>query len=324
VGQDPSPSRLTTQGAEAPDHSVSSDGTLHVFWHERNSGGGQINHLRSTDGGNSFEPVRRVADGLTPLAKPALEELHGWPHFDNATFRVRTFATSCSGEGGLVAVAWADIRERRPVVIGGQIVMVGQSRIYYRRSLDYGVTWKGPDSGQPLLNLGLDERHCFHPQLQATGNGNVGCAFYSFGPEGLGKHAIRVQMTVSWDDAATFPELATVTDQPWDPALHAPELDEAPGVTFIGEYFGLDTGADDFALLWTDTRTGYQELWSAVVETTRLVRRRFPLLLVRILFGVAQDGGGVVIVGGKLIRIPPRSPLTGELQKLAEKVGGRG
>lgn len=311
VGQEPSPSKLTTGGAEAPDHSVSPDGTLHVFWHDVTLAGGQINYMRSTDGGNTFGPVRKVAAGLTHLGAPALQEVHGWPHFDHATFRVRTFATSCTGDDGLVAVAWADMRE-------------GHSRIYYRRSLDYGATWEGPDSGQPLLNLIPDERHCFHPQLQATGNGVVGCAFYSFGPESGGRRLIRVQMTASWDDAASFPELVTVTDRPWDPAVQAPELDEVPGVTFIGEYFGLDTGRDEFALLWTDTRTGFQELWSDVVETTQIVRRRFPLLVAWILTGVIQDGGGFAIVGGKLIRIPPRSPVTKELEKLAAKVGGHG
>jgi len=29
--------------------------------------------------------------------------------------------------------------------------------------------------------------------------------------------------------------------------------------------------------------------------------------------GVANDGGGIVIVGGKVIRVPPRSPLYKEL-----------
>jgi len=307
VGGQPSPSALTPFGAEAPDHAVSPDGTLHVFWCE----GARINYLRSVDGGNSFAPRRTVAERLTPLGAPALQEIGSWPHFDHASFRVRTFASSCTGNDGLVAVAWADMRE-------------GHSRVYYRRSLDYGATWEGPEEGQLLLNLAADQRHCFHPQLQATANGVVGCAFYSFGPESDGGHRIRLQATASWDDAATFPELVTVTDRPWDPALHAPELDEVPGVTFIGEYFGFDTGNDTLVLLWTDTRTGFQELWSDVVETVRIRRRRLPTLIVQILTGVIQDGGGLVLIGGKLIRIPPRSPVTAVIEKLAAKVGNRG
>jgi hypothetical protein len=315
VGQQPSPSALTQFGAEAPDHAVSPDGTLHVFWYGGDASGGAIEYLRSTDGGNSFVKHEPVAKELTPLAAPVLQETgtppNTWPHFDHATFRVRSFATSCTGDGGLVAVAWSDIRD-------------GQARIYYQRSLDYGANWDGPEKGQPLLNLGADQRHCFHPQLQATANGVVGCAFYSFGPESDGGYRIRVQATASWDDAKSFPELVTVSDRAWDPALNAPELDTVPGVTFIGEYFGLDTGPNTLGLLWTDTRTGFQELWSDVIETVQIRRRRLPMLIIQIITGVIQDGGGLVLIGGKVIRIPPRSPVTAAIEKLAAEVGNRG
>lgn len=321
VGQQPSGSPLTTEMVEAPDLSVSPDGTLHIFWHDRGVSESSIHYLRSSDGGSSFEPLRKIVTGLTSIGKPWLDEIHTWPHFIHATFRVRTFATSCAGAGGLVVVAWADMREGHvldPVGLGHPERRL--ARVYYRRSLNYGATWEGPDSGQPLVALPSDERHCFHPQLQATGTGVVGCAFYSFAPESDGRYSISVQLTASRDDAASFRELATITDRPWDPAVKAPELDEVPGITFIGEYLGLDAGHDTLALLWTDTRTGFQELWSDVVETERISRRRFPELVGKIVTGVIQDGGGLVLVGGKLIRIPPHSPVFGAIEKLAAKV----
>ncbi|WP_427135251.1 hypothetical protein [Pseudarthrobacter sp. S9] len=33
--------------------------------------------------------------------------------------------------------------------------------------------------------------------------------------------------------------------------------------------------------------------------------------------GVAVDGGGIIIVGGKVIKVPPRSPVIGMLARLA-------
>jgi hypothetical protein len=87
-------------------------------------------------------------------------------------------------------------------------------------------------------------------------------------------------------------------------------------VHFIGEYFGLDAGEEEFALLWTDTRTGVQELFSDVVQTKRVRYPHIPELVAEILFGVAGGGGGVIIVGGKLVRVPPHLPLIKVLEAL--------
>lgn len=121
--------------AFAPDLSVSPDGTLHILWHP--DGSGTIRCVRSIDGGETFGPVQTVVTGVQSL-RGHLPETHGWPHFDHGRFRVITLATSCAGSGGVIVVAWADMRE-------------GRSRIYYRRSVDAGMTWLGPAVGQPLL-----------------------------------------------------------------------------------------------------------------------------------------------------------------------------
>jgi len=293
----------------APDLAVSADGTLHTSWHT--DGGSTIEYIRSTDGGDTFEPQRSIVGGEVTgdhvhSLRNALPITDGWPHFDHGQFRVITIATSCAGSGGVVVVAWADMRE-------------GRSRIYYRRSLDHGATWEGASGGQPLLpNVDFGDTHCFHPQIKATDTGVIGCAFYTFGLE-AGKYLINVQLAGSWDDAATFPNLVTVTDQGWDPLLHPPFAHGDPNVHFIGEYFGLDADAEDFALLWTDTRTGYQELWSDVVRTKRVKihQPHVAELVATILAGVVQDGGGWIIVGGKLIRVPPRGPVLEALVELA-------
>jgi len=297
------PGSLLVPYAFAPDLSVSADGTLHIVWHNL---GGTIDYIRSTDGGNTFEPQRTIVSGVSSLGS-ALPITDNWPHFDHGKFRVLTLATSCAGSGGVIVVAWADMRE-------------GRSRIYYRRSLDRGTTWEGPDGGQPLLpQVSYGDTHCFHPQIQATGTGVVGCAFYTFGLETAGKYLIQLQLAGSWDDAASFPEFITVTEKPWDPLLHPPFAHGDPNVHFIGEYFGLDANDEDFALLWTDTRTGYQELWSDVVRTKKTSGPRIAEIVATIIAGVVQDGGGWIMINGKLIRVPPRGPVFEALQALATK-----
>jgi hypothetical protein len=236
-----------------------------------------------------------------------LPQTNGWPHFDKAKFRVITIATSCAGQAGVVVVAWADMKE-------------GHSRIYYRRSMDRGVTWEGPPNGQPLLpQVDFGDMHCFHPQIvSTTATGVIGCSFYTFGQWHPNAYRIHVQLTASWDDAKTFPNIMTVTDQPWDPLVNAPLSHGDAAVHFIGDYFGLDAGEEEFALLWTDTRTGVQELFCDVVATKRVSGgRHLPIIAAQILVGVAEDGGGWVIIGGKLVRIPPRSPLVAVASALA-------
>lgn len=294
------PGSSLTSFSFAPEMSVSADGTLHILWHD--NGSSEIKYLRSTDGGNTFGPVQTVVSDVKSL-RGHLAETDGWPHFDNGKFRVITLVTDCVAANKVLIVAWADMRE-------------GRSRIYYRRSLDNGGTWEGPASGQTLLpNVTYGDMHCFHPQIIATQTGVIGCAFYTFGNE-FQRYLIRVQLAASWDDGATFSHFITVTEQPWDPLVNAPAAHGNPNVQFIGEYFGLDAGEEEFALLWTDTRTGVQELFSDVVNTKKVSCPRLPDLVAEVFGGVASDGGGFIIVGGKVVKVPPRSPLIRVLNAL--------
>lgn len=295
-----SPGTSLVSFAFSPELSVARDGTLHIMWHD--DGSGEISHLRSTDGGSTFQPIAFAVTRMTSL-RGHLPLTDNWPHFDYGKFRVVTVVTDCPVSQSVLLVAWADMRE-------------GRSRIYYRRSLDNGLTWTGPPSGQALLpNVNYGDMHCFHPQIISTGNGVVGCAFYVFGQE-AGRWLIRVQLAASWDNGATFPYFVTVTDRSWDPLINAPFSHGDPNVHFIGEYFGLDAGSEHFALLWTDTRTGVQELFSAVVQTKHATHPNIPGEVGKILFGVTQDGGGLILVGGKIIRVPPRSPIIEMLEAL--------
>jgi hypothetical protein len=194
-------------------------------------------------------------------------------------------------------VAWSDFRD-------------GAARIYYRTSSNAGASFEGPPEGQPLLagrqvDLSL---HHFHPQIVTTGNGVIGCAYYEFGPK-FGYNLIDVKLSASFDKGKTFPYTTTITDNPWDPAIDAPNSHGDKQVTFIGEYFGLDADETGFDVLWTDTRTGAQELFYDRVETERYdPPASLQGIIAQVLFGVIQGGDGVVIVNGHIAHVPPRGP----------------
>jgi hypothetical protein len=209
--------------------------------------------------------------------------------------------TATTGKNQTLVIAWPDIRE-------------GLSRVYYRVSRDGGDTWEGPPTGLPLPMSGIDMTglQCFMPQLSATSNGTVGCAFYSFGQTlGRGPHSINVNLSASYDDARNFPHSKTITAQGWNPDVNAPWSHGNRNLLFIGDYFGLAATDEFFIPFWTDTRTGVQEIFCARVATVepRFITVFVPDDLFKIIHGVADDGGGIVFHGGKIIKIPPRSPL---------------
>jgi len=265
-----------SNSVDAPEVSVDDKGIAHIVSH--NPGSSTIVYTRSTDGGETFENARVIVNNVQGLTSPPLQQTGSWPEFPNAKFRVLTLATGCAVENRFL-VAWSDLRE-------------GFARIYYHYSNDSGATW-APSSGQPLWPS-LDSSSAvyqFHPQIVADGSGVVSCAFYEFGQTPAG-YRIKTRIMGSFDKGVNFGLPADVTDNPWDPAVNAPLSHGNPDDTFIGEYFGLDADQDGFAVIWTDTRTGVQELFYDRVETSTYD-------IPRILQGLAW--AWIIIVGGLMI-----------------------
>src|ERR1022692_1328303 len=246
AGGSPAGSLITT-GTILPEITVSADGFIYIV----SIAGDEIQMLVSIDGGDTFQPSTPPATGLTPLSAPPVPSTDaGFPEFPGGTFRLITDPTVCSA-GPMVLVAWPDFRE-------------GVSRIYYARSNDAGATWLTGSSGQPLLSQSISPNfQHFHPQMRIDPNGVVGCTFYEFGPK-PSNYLIDVILSQSFDHGVSF-NYFIVTDQPWDPALDAPLAEAYPHTTFIGDYFGLDASDSGFLPLWTDTRTGIQELFTAIL-----------------------------------------------------------
>src|SRR5260221_8759510 len=223
----------------SPEVNVAADGPVYIVFMV----GSEIKMVKSTDGGNSFQATASPATGIGAFGIITL--LGG-------NFRVAQVPTACDF-GSTVVVAWSDNRE-------------GNLRIYYAVSIDGGASWNTPPSGQPLLaGLPIDPTMFhFHPQIVFRPNGVLGCAFYEFGPKPV-TPKIDVRMALSFDNGISFSQLFTVTDQPLDPTLDAPWAHGDPNLTFIGEYFGFDASDNGFYPLWTDTRTGIQELWMDIM-----------------------------------------------------------
>jgi len=228
----------------SPEINVDRNGNIYIVWW---NGGGAIKIVKSTDGGDSFSVASVVASGITSIPTNA--------QLPPSKFRNGSFPTACCGKNQNVVVAWADTRES------------GMARIYYRHSSNGGSSWDGPASGSPMLTgavaSGADQ-HDFHPQLASTPNGEVGCAFYEYGPRGMGEfpsHLIDVYLAVSVDNGSSFDDRALVTDQPWDPTVDEVWAHGDSSLTFIGDYFGIDASRLGFYPFWTDTRTGVQEIF---------------------------------------------------------------
>lgn len=283
----------------APEISVGPDGTIYVVWHM--PGSSTIELVTSSDGGQTFAPQRSVVRGMTSITGSAPSKL-GWPHLPGGTFRVLTLATACVVGQNTLMVAWADYRD-------------GVSRIYYRRSPDGGVTWEGPESGQPLLtgeHASGEGVHEFHPQIVATRDGTVGCAFYEFAQRGrlvdgqlVFSHLIDVVFAASRNAGAQFTLRDTVTDRPWNPRTNAPWAHGKPEVTFIGEYFGLDCDDGTFHLVWTDTRTGMQELFAARVYVQTFLIENDPLVDSDTVFIPLHGSEGVIGFNRKTGKVVP-------------------
>ncbi len=233
----------------SPEINVAADGTVYIVWIAAST----IKMLVSTNGGDSFAAVTPAATGVT-TASAFLPSTDRWPHLPGATFRLVTVPTACVF-GKRVTAAWEDFRE-------------GVGRIYYAQSPDGGASWTTGASGSPLITDPIPSTyHHFLPQIIADPAGVIGCSFYEFGPKPTAL-LIDVMMAESYDGGASF-HYFTVTDQPWDPVVDAPWAHGDSNVTFIGDYFGIDASGAGFYPLWTDTRTGIQELWTAIVPERR-------------------------------------------------------
>jgi hypothetical protein len=141
--------------------------------------------------------------------------------------------------------------------------------------------------------------------------GVFGCVYYEFGPKPK-KSLIDVVLSLSADEGVTFGR-SVLTTQPWDPTLDAPWAHGDPRVTFIGDYMGLDASPQGFQPVWTDTRTGIQELFTTTVPAD------LGLCIVEVLN--ALEGGEIELVRRFRDQELAATPLGRRLTALVQRHG---
>jgi hypothetical protein len=276
-----------------PEITVSDNGTVYVVSTDAQS---LVAMLVSTDGGGSFHSAPNPATGITTL-EAALPAVDRFPELPGGTFRVISDPT-VAAYGDIVLVAWSDYRE-------------GAARIYYVRSVDGGSTWSTP-SGQRLDTATVpSDFHHIMPQMVVDQLGVFGCVYYEFGPKPK-KSLIDVVLSLSADEGVTFGS-SVLTTQPWDPTLDAPWAHGDPRVTFIGDYMGLDASPQGFQPVWTDTRTGIQELFTTTVPAD------LGLCIVEVLN--ALEGGEIELVRRFRDQELAATPLGRRLTALVQRHG---
>jgi hypothetical protein len=276
-----------------PEITVSDNGTVYVVSTDAQS---LVAMLVSTDGGASFRSAPDPATGITTL-EAALPAVDRFPELPGGTFRVISDPT-VAAYGDIILVAWSDYRE-------------GAARIYYVRSVDGGSTWSTP-SGQRLDTATVpSDFHHIMPQMVVDQLGVFGCVYYEFGPKPK-KSLIDVVLSLSADEGVTFGS-SVLTTQPWDPTLDAPWAHGDPRVTFIGDYMGLDASPQGFQPVWTDTRTGIQELFTTTVPAD------LGLCIVEVLN--ALEGGEIELVRRFRDQELAATPLGRRLTALVQRHG---
>ena len=152
---------------------------------------------------------------------------------------------------GRLYVTWADKR-------------TGDSDILFAASSDQGRTWSAParvnDDGA------RDGANQFQPQLAVAPNGVVTVSFFDTRRDSH-HHLIDVYLAQSVNGGASFLPNVRVTSQSWDPTVDAPV--DGSGLQFIGDYQGLAVNNQYVLPFWNDTRTGSQEIFTALVPSAQ-------------------------------------------------------
>lgn len=243
---------------------VGADGSVHVFWMGSSLDSGvvcdfrtMIKHRISTNGGVSFGPERLVqevtgymtaAGSINTYSMPVGDvDISGGVHHGNMYLAFSTIGP----EGGL-------------------------SDVDFIRSTDGGLNWSSPlqinDDPQSHLNSN------FHPWMIVNEDGVIICVFYDerFDPN---HYNFDLLAAYSFDGGVTWTSnhrISSASSSPGSardipleepivqvPIKGQPALVMSPQAGKIGEYIGVTAFHDKLNAVWTDTRDGNQEVYTA-------------------------------------------------------------
>jgi len=245
---------------------VTSNGDVHVMWQgwsldssDECTGTPAIKHVVSTDGGVTFTWENIVTEaslyttadgGINTYSQPAADaDITGGP-FD-----------------GNLYISFTNLAEEDDL---------GNTDVDFVMSTDNGMTWT--DRLQINDDEGSEETDSFHPWLIVNQEGVIVVIFYDqrFDP---GRYLFDLIAAYSFDGGQTFTSnhrISTVSSSPGDLKLSEvdkPFIENADGtVTFlrigtraglIGEYIGVTAFHDKINAVWTDSRDGNSEVYTA-------------------------------------------------------------
>lgn len=266
--------------------------TIHVAWSEGSSSAGLTTDLlyaRSFDAGRTFETPRTLASDPTGLGNPmvacgptgliSINYSTGSGALENDPDEPATVTVVCSQDGGQTFAAPA------PLGLGVNLLSFPDSPAF-SSSLPaiaadaksglvctaFSVHQTGADHADVLLSASADGGRSWSPTMAVTpqdqviyfepevgidDSGRIGVMAYAM-EQGL----INVVMMISEPRSLRFGAPITVTDQPFNPAVVA----NPRGRWSLGDYQALAVARDGFHPLWSDTRNGQLQLFTAAVR----------------------------------------------------------
>lgn len=230
-----------SSGVQWPVPVVGSDGSIYVAWVDYSPGSIKLD--KSIDGGATFGSDRTVANtsfvsgnisgGIQAFSYPAMDaDITGGP-FD-----------------GNLYVAYMDYG-------------VGyDTDIFFTRSTDGGNTWStAVRINDDAVGNGRDQ---FHPWITIDEEGLISAIFLDRRND-PGNYLYDCYMTHSDDGGSTWSENIRISDVSSDPQAGV----VAAGL--LGEYIGVTSSHGRVNALWTDTRRGHQDAFTARVYTDPLI-----------------------------------------------------
>jgi len=244
----------TTGTGIGGDVTTNSAGDVFGFWPDTDSR--QIYLVKSTDGGVTYSPARRIAStfGSFQVSIPADNLRRALIYVSAAAYKTATknnvYATwnDLSGESGCAAFF---------VNPGANAASRCKTRIWFTRSTDGGTTWSPPNQ---IYDPGLRNDQFFQWLTVDEATGRLGIIYFDTKAD-PSRLSTRLYYQSSDDDGTTWSVPFQVTSASTNETLAGTDFGNQ-----FGDYNSLSGAAGVLFPTWTDRRSGNrEEIWTAAI-----------------------------------------------------------